>query len=126
MKATFYLFLVFLANLSFASPKQIVLECLSNCDPVLTISDFLKTEYVFSSPDVLLIVEQDNIELLQISYSDYIDDYWLPNNGFPDKSYLDVNTQVSSHDVVSLMLNRQPDNQIMDGSLDCRFDPDFS
>ena len=97
-------------------PNQIVLECLTDCDPIVTISNFLKTEHVFSNQSVPIIVKDNGVNIFETTYVDYLDYYWIPNNGYPVLKNTSLLKNITLND----------DFASIDNALDCRYDPDYS
>ena len=98
-----------------------MLECQGQnfCDPIITISNFLKTGHVFSSKDVLITVEEQGSVVFETTFEDYLNNYWLPYDGYPEQP-----SQVNSHADTALHLG--DNNSPMDGALHCNYDPDYT
>lgn len=81
----FFAIAAFINNAN-ADSKSLVLECQGQnfCDPIITISNFLKTGHVFSSKDVLISVEEQGSVVFETTFEDYLNNYWLPYGGYSE------------------------------------------
>ncbi|HEY0923317.1 hypothetical protein [Rheinheimera pacifica] len=100
---------------SYTENKVVVLECGVPCFPEVTISNFLKTGHVFSSKSVMLKVEDNGLNVLELSLEDYLTNFWIPNDGYPTAPVMTLSENTTD-----------PVYGVLDAPLDCRYDPDYS
>lgn len=100
---------------SYTEDKVVVLECGVPCFPEVTISNFLKTGHVFSSKSVMLKVEDNGLNVLELSLEDYLTNFWVPNDGYPTAPVMALSKNTTD-----------PVYGMLDAPLDCRYDPDYS
>lgn len=94
---------------------RIVLECSSPCNAVITVSDFLKSGHIFSNKRDVLVVEDSGLNVFEMPLEDYLEIFWIPNDGYPTKS----NTKPE-------LKRAEPIYRTFDAALDCRYDRDYS
>ena len=115
----FFTFLLFSSLVSSNEYENvIVIECDINCEPEVSISNFIKTGHRFSSDNVRLIVEDAGVNVFDLSLVSYLENYWIPNNGYPDESYNNF-THKTTKGVTGQIYP-------MDSALDCRYDSNYS
>ncbi|MEO3738616.1 hypothetical protein [Shewanella baltica] len=117
----FFCFILFVFSFEISSNEYdgvVVIECDVNCEPEISISNLIKVGHEFSSDNVRIIVEDAGVNIFDLSLISYLENYWIPNDGYPDEFYNNSNHKKKK----GVTDHAYP----MDSALDCRYDRDYN